>query len=142
MHKDEAKDTSGEGLPPSPGQPGLLLPPVRRRGDGGAWEVSRGWSCPPDLSSVLLRLTADSSRWMSSLETRSNPIPGPLLSRHGKASLRHPGTMRPLCLLSAGDSPPLPAAPGGRIEADPGPALYGCPQTSPLQLTPEWALYG
>ena len=24
MYKDEAKDTSGEGLPPSPGQPGLL----------------------------------------------------------------------------------------------------------------------
>lgn len=38
VYKDEAKDTSGEGLPPSPGQPGLLLPPSRRRGDGGAWE--------------------------------------------------------------------------------------------------------
>lgn len=108
----------------------------------GPGKVPLGWSCPLDLSSVLLRLTADSSHWMSSLETHSNPIPGPLISSHGKATLHHPQMMQHLCFLSAEDSPPLQAAPMGRIEADPGPALYGCPQTCPLRLTPEWSSYG
>ena len=102
----------------------------------------RGLGRSPLAGPVLLRLTADSSHWMSSLETQSNPIPGPLISCHGKATLHHPRMMQHLCLFYAEDSPPLQAAPVGGIEADPGPALYGCPQTSSLRLTPKWSLYG
>lgn len=84
----------------------------------GPGKFSLGWSCPPDPSSVLLRLTADSSHWMSSLETRYDPIPGPLISCHGEGNSPSPsddGNTSTSCLLRTLHASMQPSWTGSRL---------------------------